>query len=101
MLEKYFNRKFKTLRGVKFAMFLKRPYDWIKLKLRGEKIIQQNYAIDGTSINFGKSYYRIMNLILTESMKTDFAKEFKRDITAEIEKHLVEELKKDGERNKL
>ena len=73
----YFDRKFKTLRGVKIAIFFKRPYDWIRLKWKGDIILSQKYGIQSCFMihlggkdknRKGKRYYRIMNMIWTQQM---------------------------------
>lgn len=43
---KYFSREFKTLRGVKIAIFFKRPYDWVRLKWKGNTILSQDYGVE-------------------------------------------------------
>ena len=84
-----FDRKYKTLAGVKFGIFLKRIYDYIELKLNGERILQQDYGINIT-LNFWPHVkrYEIINLVLTQSMIDNMSDLMKQDINAEIEKEL-------------
>ena len=83
----YFRRRFKTLTGVKIAIFLKRPYDFIRLKLRGEKILSQSYTL------LNLKGYTITNLIVTQAMIDDVTKSYGMDFNAELEEALKLELK--------
>ncbi len=90
-MEKYFNRRFKTLRGVKIAIFIKRIYDWFRLTRDGEKILSQQYGISGNVYN-NKQDYTIMNLIMTANMIYDISQYVAKDITSEMEEQLVKEI---------
>jgi len=68
MIEKYFSRRFKTLIGVRVAIFLKDKYDWFRLTRNGEKILSQRYRMERFNPNDG---YRIVNLIWTANMVAD------------------------------
>lgn len=100
MLDKYFNKKFKTLRGVKIAIFFKRIYDWFRLTRNGEKILSQSYGIGGNwnhNVRVGKTedYYSIINLVMTANMMYDINEHFRRDYVAEIEESLANEIQED------
>lgn len=100
MINKYFNRRFKTLKGIKLAISIKRPYDWVRLKLRGEKILSQRYCIfnhsmvakieDGRGNILNPDGYTIMNIIWTQSLIDDIKKIKTMD---EIELELEELIK--------
>ena len=92
MINKYFTRKFNTRRGVKFAILLKRPYDWIRIHISGDIILKQAYGINYT-IGGPKSYYSIINLIWTKNMLRDLNNFVQEDINATLENVLVNELK--------
>lgn len=70
----YFNRKFKTLRGVKIAIFFKRPYDWIRLKWKGYTILSHNYSISRVAFGENEGRYKVVNLIITQEMLDDIKK---------------------------
>ena len=61
---KYFNRRFKTRRGVVVAIFIKRIYDWLAIHARGDRIITSVYGVQ-YCCGYNGSYYRIMNLTWT------------------------------------
>jgi hypothetical protein len=71
---RYFKRKFKTTQGVRLAIFLKRPYDWVRLKLEGQSILSHKYSY--SLIGFGEyqGRYKIVNLIITQEMIDDIKK---------------------------
>lgn len=90
MIKKYFTRKFRTLRGIKFAIFLKRYYDRIRLKIEGKTILQQEYGINTNWItNEGKRYYTIFNQIWTQEAVDDL----RNHVNQDVEAMLVEKLK--------
>ena len=81
----YFSRNFKTIKGVKFAIFLKKPYDWVRLTLKGQTILSQKYGVESCFLirlggeekqEKGKHYYRIMNMIWTQEMLDDLNQNF-------------------------
>jgi len=101
MIDKYFKRKFKTVAGIRFAIFLKRPYDWVRLKLKGEKILSHKYHIynyssivpitnmNGDVIN--SPGYTIWNMIWTQSMVDDLMKIGQTDVVSDLENILENE----------
>jgi hypothetical protein len=100
MIDKYFKRRFKTLWGVKLAIAIKRPYDLIRLKLGGEKILSQGYCffnhgsvekikdVNGRVLN--PDGYAITNIIWTQSMVDDMNEMQSMDAVAKIELELIE-----------
>ena len=108
LLDKYFKRRFKTRTGVKIAIALKRPYDWIRLKSKGEKIIRQSYHFvnHGAIVKIKDAHgnilnpdgYTIFNHVWTQSMKDDIEAMHKRDIISELESVLVNELSEEVEK---
>jgi len=106
MINKYFKRRFKTIAGIKLAIFLKRPYDWVRLNLRGEKILRHEYHIYNKHSFVGKVTnsngddinppgYTIWNMIWTQNMIDDLKEIGQPDIVAELEEVLKKELEKD------
>lgn len=75
--------KFKNTRSIKIAIFFLRIYDYIQLKLKGEKILQQDYGINGV-IGNGK-YYTILALIVNQSMIDDLNRHFSESIQEKID----------------
>lgn len=102
MFDKYFKRIFKTVTGVRIAIAIKRPYDWVSLKLRGETILSQSYHfvnhgaivkvkdINGNILN--PDGYTIFSQVWTQSMKDDIEKWSNIDVVAELEAVLVNEI---------
>ena len=92
MIDKYFNKRFKTLRGVRIAIFLKRIYDWFRLTRNGEKILSQQYHITGNLLGDGEDYYKISNLIVTANMLAELEENYKGDPISDLEEALHNEM---------
>jgi len=97
-MSKYFKRNFKTIAGIRLALLLKRPYDWVRLNLDGEKILRQEYHIYNRGcvipITDGSGKYKIWNMIWTQNMIDDLKEIGQPDVVADLEEMLVKELEK-------
>jgi hypothetical protein len=110
MIDKYFKKRFKTSSGVKLAIAIKRPYDWIRLKLRGEKILSQRYTFlnhgsivkikDSNGNILNPDGYTITNIIWTQSMIDDINEMQSLDAVAKIESELIKNFSNLNKKNK-
>lgn len=86
---------YRSTKIAKFVLFFLRKYDWCRLKLQGEKILNQDYLIlysHPHKWNKNKDRFFIFRQIITQSLLDDLTNFKPMDISYELEKKLVEEM---------